>query len=189
MLDRMRKGAHASRLYWRRLLAGFVQEEVNDYSFLPPDRRLSDSGLFLPDFNQRDCRVKDLLFMVDCSGSVDDELLGAVYSEICAAIEQFGGLLQGKLAFFDTRVTPPTDFDSAATLMKIKARGGGGTDFGCVFTFLRQSCPEPPACLIIFTDGLGAYPAEEEAMGLPVLWLIHGEAPLPPWGLSARMEK
>ena len=32
----------------------FIQEEVVDYSFTPPDRRFDDSPFFLPDFNGKE---------------------------------------------------------------------------------------------------------------------------------------
>ena len=42
---------------WRTVLDEFIQEEINDYSFCPPDRRFDDSPFFLPDFNEKDYRV------------------------------------------------------------------------------------------------------------------------------------
>lgn len=38
---------------WRTILDEFVEEEISDYSFTPPDRRFSDSPFFLPDFNEK----------------------------------------------------------------------------------------------------------------------------------------
>ena len=32
---------------WRTILENFIQEEVNDYSFAPPDRRFADSSFFI----------------------------------------------------------------------------------------------------------------------------------------------
>ncbi len=58
---------------WRTILDEFVQEEVVDYSFSPPDRRFDDSPFFLPDFNDTEFTVKKILFMIDTSGSMSDE--------------------------------------------------------------------------------------------------------------------
>ena len=85
---------------WKKVLNNFIQERVCDYSFSPPDRRFADTGFFLPDFNEKDFVSKEVLFMVDTSGSVKDKDLAIVYSEIKGAIEQFGGKLTGKLGFF-----------------------------------------------------------------------------------------
>src|SRR5574344_45241 len=55
---------------WRLLLQEFVQEEVNDYSLMPPDKRY-DGDFFMFDFNDTTEVVKDVLFFVDTSGSID----------------------------------------------------------------------------------------------------------------------
>ena len=80
--------------------------------------------------------------MVDTSGSVCDEDITAVYSEIKGAIEQFGGKLLGKLGFFDTDVTAPVPFESVDDLMKVVPCGGGGTDFRCIFEYIQKSFKE-----------------------------------------------
>ncbi len=173
---------------WRKILDNFVQERICDYSFAPPDRRFVDTDFFLPDFNEKDFVSKEVLFMVDTSGSVEDEDLAIVYSEIRGAIEQFGGKLTGKLGFFDADVTPPLPFENVNDLMSIIPYGGGGTDFTVVFDYIRNNCKdELPACIVIFTDGDGPYPSESEAMGIPVLWIINNFEFTPPWGKLARI--
>lgn len=173
---------------WKRILNNFVQERICDYSFAPPDRRFSDTEFFLPDFNEKDFVSKQVLFMVDTSGSVEDEDLAIVYSEICGAIEQFGGKLTGKLGFFDAAVTPPLPFETIGDLMKIIPYGGGGTDFTIIFDYIRENYrDELPACIVIFTDGYGPYPLESETMGIPVLWMINNFDVTPPWGITTRI--
>jgi len=173
---------------WKKILNNFVQERICDYSFAPPDRRFTDTGFFLPDFNERNFVSKEILFMVDTSGSVEDEELSVVYTEIRGAIEQFGGKLTGKLGFFDADVTPPLPFASVDDLMRIIPYGGGGTDFTVIFDYIRNNLTdELPACVVIFTDGQGAYPDESEAMGIPVLWIINNLQFTPPWGRVTRV--
>ena len=187
LVERIWNGVGSGRLEWKTILDAFLQEEVNDYSFLPPDRRYADSGFFLPDFNQTERSLKDVLFMVDASGSIHNDTIADIYAEICAAIEQYDGALQGKLGFFDTQVTVPKPFGSIQQLLKIRPRGNGGTDFGCIFRYVNRFFEKPPACIVIFTDGRGDYPAEEEALGVPVLWILYGGAPFPRWGTHARI--
>ncbi len=173
---------------WKKILNNFVQERICDYSFAPPDRRFSDSEFFLPDFNEKDFISKEVLFMVDTSGSVEDEDLAIVYSEIRGAIEQFGGKLTGKLGFFDAGVTPPLPFESIGDLMKIIPYGGGGTNFTVIFDYIHENYMDQlPACLVIFTDGDGPYPDESETMGIPVLWIINNMGITPPFGKVARL--
>lgn len=184
MVDKMRDPV----LDWKRILNNFLQERISDYSFSPPDRRFSDTDFFLPDFNEKDFVSKDILFMVDTSGSVYAEDLAAVYSEIRGAIDQFGGKLLGKLGFFDTWVTEPMPFGSVSDLMSIIPYGGGGTDFRVIFDYIRYELADQlPACIVIFTDGEGPYPSQSDTMDIPVLWIINNAEITPPWGRVIRV--
>lgn len=176
------------RLDWRKLLDSFLQEQLSDYSFLPPDRRQADSEFFLPDFNETEISPQQIAFAVDTSGSIDDELLSAVFSEICAAIEQFDGTMTGVLLFFDTCVYTPIPFSGVEDLNNAIPVGGGGTDFSCLFSYLTAS-PLNPASLVIFTDGQSEFPDERAAGNLPVLWLLSSDDVQVPWGYCAWMKK
>ena len=175
-----------ARLDWRMLLNHFIQEEICDYSFMPPDRRLQDSDLFLPDFNEADLQTKEILFGVDTSGSIEDEQLNTVYTELAGMLEQFQNKIQGLLAFFDTQVYKPTRFSEIDDLAAIMPAGGGGTDFSCLFSYIA-STGMAPASIVIFTDGRGEYPDEIAAGNIPVLWLLTRETKEPPWGRCARL--
>ena len=177
-----------SGLNWRELLCNFVQEEVNDYSFSPPDRRYGDSDFFLPDFNDSDEQVRNILFMIDTSGSMSDKMITDAYSEIAAAIDQFGGKLQGWLGFFDAAIIEPQRFVGVDEMVVIRPAGGGGTDFGIIFEYVRDHMKdEPPVSIVILTDGYAPFPPERMAMDIPVLWLINNEDVTPPWGKVARI--
>ena len=182
-IQRMIANMKAPSLDWKKLLNNFLQERISDYSFSPPDRRFSETAFFLPDFNEKDFVTKEILFMVDTSGSVNDETLAAVYSEIRGATEQFSGKLTAKLGFFDTMVTEPIPFESVDDLLAIIPYGGGGTDFRVIFEYIQYELYDKlPACIVVFTDGDGPYPAESRAMGIPVLWILDNNQFAPPWG-------
>ncbi|MCR5626519.1 MAG: VWA-like domain-containing protein [Lachnospiraceae bacterium] len=173
---------------WRTILNCFVQEEITDYSFMPPDRRMDDSDFYLPDYNEKEDALSDILFMVDTSGSVSDEMIAVVYTEIKGAIDQFGGALKGWLGFFDSYVTEPVEFSNELELLKIKPRGGGGTDFSIIFSYVRKHMKDRlPASIIILTDGYAPIPPESAAMSIPVLWLINNDVVTPKWGKVARI--
>ncbi len=186
-LERLWKETNAGTLDWRSMLDRFVQEERNDYSFTPPDRRLQDLDFFLPDYNVFHETVKDVFFMVDTSGSVTDEMLAVAYDEIRQAIEQFNGTLSGTLAFFDIRVYSPTPFCSVQDIRKLRPHGGGGTDYRSIFKYMKR-LKNIPSSLVVITDGEGGYPDEAEAGNIPVLWLITGERKAP-WGRCVRIDK
>lgn len=174
---------------WRQILTDFIQEEINDYSFSPPDRRFEDCPFFLPDFNEKDETVKDILFMIDTSGSMSDKMITAAYSEIKGAIDQFNGKLCGRLGFFDAAIIEPQPFSDFEEFSVIRPAGGGGTDFQIIFEYVHQHMrEEPPASIIILTDGYAPFPKEEVSKGIPVLWLLNNEDADPPWGKVARIK-
>jgi predicted metal-dependent peptidase len=176
---------------WRTILNEFVQEEVNDYSFSPPDRRFHDSPFFLPDFNEmgRNGEPVDIFFMIDTSGSMSDKEITAAFSEVKGAIDQFDGKLKGWLGFFDAAIIEPKPFESVDDVLKIKPAGGGGTDFQIIFEYVHQHMENKlPACIIILTDGYAPFPQEHLARDIPVLWLITNDDIDPPWGKVARIK-
>ena len=174
---------------WRVLLNDFIQEEVTDYSFMPPDRRLAESPFFLPDFNDTETVVKDILFMIDTSASMSEYEITQAYSEIKGAIDQFDGRLEGWLGFFDAAVVPPKPFAGESEFRIIRPWGGGGTSFKAVFEYIRSEMTDREiASIIIMTDGHAQFPEESAAMGIPVLWMINNEKIDPPWGRIARIK-
>ncbi|MCR4660629.1 MAG: hypothetical protein K5765_01350, partial [Clostridia bacterium] len=97
MVEEIKKGV----VNWREILNNFICEEINDYSFSPPDRRFDDTGFFLPDFNDKEESVKNIWFVIDTSGSMSDKDITDAFSEIVNAIEQFNGKLEGTLSFME----------------------------------------------------------------------------------------
>ena len=110
--ERLWKQLKRPQTDWRTLLHHFICEEITDYSFMPPDRRFDDSPFFLPDFNEKEETVRNILFMVDTSGSMSDTEVSEAFDEINGAIEQFNGRLKGFLGFFDAEVVPPKPFEN-----------------------------------------------------------------------------
>ena len=188
--ERMYNEVASNKLDWRTLLNDFIQEDLCDYSFYPPDRRFGDSDFFLPDFNEKDERVENLLFMIDTSGSMKDDDIGEVYGEIKSAIEQFDGKIKGWLGFFDGSVTEPKPFENEAEFKAIRIQGGGGTSFLPIFHYVRDHMQDKNVrSIIILTDGYAPYPEEYERMNIPVLWIINNNDATPPWGMIARLPR
>jgi predicted metal-dependent peptidase len=174
---------------WRIVLNDFIQEEVVDYSFSPPDRRFDNNPFFLPDFNGKDDMVENILFMIDTSGSMSDKMITAAYSEIKGAIDQFDGKLSGWLGFFDAAIIEPKPFANEEEFKIIRPAGGGGTDFQIIFEYVHKHMSDkPPASIIILTDGFAPFPQEKLAGGIPVLWLLNNDTVDPPWGKVARIK-
>lgn len=174
------------KINWRQVLREFVQEDVLDYCFTPPDKRYDGYDFFLPDLSPNDVSIKDVLFMVDTSGSVSDKELRAVMSEIKGAIEQFEGRIKGYVGFFDTSVYGPYSFENVEDALKNDIQGWGGTSFYCIFKHIFDGgMKNLPSSIVILTDGYAAFPEESIARGIPVLWALtedEDEYNTPPWG-------
>ena len=178
-----------SQADWRQLLHDFLQNDTFDYSFLPPDRRYC-GDFFLPAFNLDEDQgsARDIWVCVDTSASISAEQLTAAMLEIQDAMRQSG--LSGMISFFDGEITDPIPFTTEEEFRKIPPRGGGGTSFHAIFRYLQEKLArELPRAILIFTDGhVWQWPAEREAMGVPVLWLIckDGNTKVP-WGQVAEL--
>ena len=189
MLEREIEKYKDPQINWREVLQDFLTDEVNDYSFNPPDKRMQDSPFILPDFNDRDINIKNIWFVVDTSGSITDKELSAAYYEIISAIEQFDGLLNAKISYFDSNITEPVSFSTIDEFKIHTVLGGGGTDFSLIFDYLHKNMmDEPPSSIVILTDGCAIYPEEKEGNDIPVLWIINNEDIDPPWGKIARIK-
>jgi len=188
-MKRMLEELKNPQIDWRTLLNNFIQEEVCDYSFSPPDRRFDDSPFLLPDFSEKDDTVKNILFMIDTSGSMSDEMITEAYSQVKGAVDQFGGRLSGWLGFFDAVVVEPVPFVDEDEFSAIRPVGGGGTSFDIIFQYVHEKMQRnPPESIIILTDGYAPFPDREAATDIPVLWIINNEYINPPWGITARIK-
>jgi len=168
---------------WRQLLNEFVSPIINDYSFNPPDKRLySITDCMLPDFNDTENEVKNIVFFIDISGSMSDKEIGDVYSEVVGAVQQFSSMT-GWLGYFDTSVHSLQKFDDVSDILKNKPHSGGGTIFRVCFEAIHKSDdfePEDVAGIVILTDGEAYYEGcEELSESIPTLW-IYTQNHLPP---------
>jgi len=174
---------------WRTLLNEFVQEEINDFSLMPPDNRF-DGDFFIFSFSDTTEVVKDILFFVDTSGSMLIKDIEACYSEINGALQQFNRQIQGKLGFFDAVVYEPLyDFAIINDIKSVRPIGRGGTSFFAIFEFLKKykNAHNPIAGVIILTDGQCTYKGIT-APDFPVLWVFTTHENNPPFGLYTTIE-
>ena len=187
-IERHIKALREPQINWKEYLQAFIQENIADYSFSPPDRRFQDSDFILPDLNETEVSVKNILFMVDTSGSMSTKNITDCYSEINGAIQQYNGKLQGYIGFFDAGVANVVEFGYDTDVTKIVPYGGGGTDFSAIFKYVKNNMRDNlPSSIIILTDGYCPWPDEKDTLGIPVLWIINNEDMTPPYGKVARI--
>ncbi len=175
-LERTILALHRGKVDWRLALQEFLQLEISDYSFLPPDRRHQED-FFLPDFNDMgDPELRNIVFLVDVSGSISRKILTAFFSEARSLVDQFKGKVSCWIGIFDAMLQDLVPFSSMSDVGKIKMKGGGGTNlFEPLEQVFRRIQEDSILAFVVMTDGLMVFPGPKEFRGKPVLWAIPGD--------------
>jgi predicted metal-dependent peptidase len=186
-VQRLIKDMTEPKMPWRELLQTNLTSAIrNDYSFMRPSRRSWHQDAVMPGLMPGE--EVDLAVAIDMSGSIGTEQASVFLSEIRGIMEAFTGF-RIHVFCFDTDTYNPQDFtsDNLDTIDGYEPMGGGGTDFDCIFTYLKSRSVEAKR-LVVFTDG---YPFG--SWGDPdycdTTWIIHGDRnPNPPFGTWAVYE-
>lgn len=172
---------------WRELLAEFIQHEINDYGFCPPDRRLYEvTDFFMPSFAEETDMVRDICFVIDTSGSINDHELTVFFSEIVGCIQQFNSL-KGHLMFCDTEVAADYEIEDVSDVLKAKACGYGGTRMEAAIEYCidkMQKGEYDVAGVVVLTDCWDSYNLKEDDVPFPTLWLSTTEKRGPSYGIT-----
>jgi len=169
---------------WRELIQTNLTSAIRtDFSFMRPNRRGWHMDAIMPGMTPGE--EIDVVVSLDMSGSITDKQAQAFLGEIAGMMDAFDGY-RVHVFCFDTETYNPQDFTSENmdTIDSYEPTGGGGTDFDCIFSYLKENAIEPKR-LIVFTDG---YPGG--SWGDPdycdTTWIIHGDKdPNPPFGTFA----
>tara|TARA_R110000822_G_scaffold14174_3_gene50182 strand:- start:663 stop:1502 length:840 start_codon:yes stop_codon:yes gene_type:complete len=183
-VERMIKDLTAPVMPWDDIIqANLTSTMSNDYSFLKPSRRGWHQDAIMPGMTPGE--LIDVDIFLDMSGSIGSEQGTFFLSEIQGIMEMF---LNYKIHVhcFDTAVYNPQTFDSdnLDDITDYEIYGGGGTDFDCIFDYLKEE-GRTPNRLIVFTDGypFGSWGDENYC---DTTWIIHGDPePNPPFGTWA----
>ena len=169
---------------WRELLQTNLTSAIrNDYSWTRPSRRSWHMDAVMPGMTPGE--EIDVTVALDLSGSISERQASNFLGEIAGMMGSFAGY-KVHVFCFDTKTYNPADFDSdnMDTIEEYVPEGGGGTDFDCIFDYLKDNDINPKR-LIVFTDG---YPCGSwgDAEYCDTTWIIHGDRdPHPPFGTFA----
>lgn len=158
---------------WRDVLHRFVVRCKDDTrTFARFNRRFISQGLYLPSVTGE--TMGELVFAVDCSGSISQRVIDQFAAEITKVKED---LCPSRIhvLYFDSEVSHVESYGPDDTL-DIKPHGGGGTDFAPVFAKIIELGIEPVA--IVFLTDLCCHSFGEQP-DAPVLWVStdRGTAP------------
>jgi len=183
-VERMIKQLTSPVMPWRELLQSNLTSAIkSDYSWMRPSRRGWHMDAIMPGMNPGE--EIDVTVFIDMSGSISMKQGQAFLSEVAGMMEAFDGF-KIRVACFDTEVYNMQEFTSENldTIEEYQIHGGGGTDFDCIFKYLKEEGSVPNR-LIVFTDG---YPFGSwgDADYCDTTWIIHGDPdPNPPFGTWA----
>ena len=175
-------------LNWRELLRLNLESTIkSDFSWMRASRRGWHMDAIMP--GMRNDEQIDIAIAIDASGSIGETMLRDFLSEVQGIMDQFQAF-RIHVITFDTEAYNPVTYtsDNLDTICDYEIDGGGGTDFDCVFEYLKKEHIEPKR-LVVFTDGypFGSWGDENYA---DTLWILHGTKEIvPPWGQYAYYEK
>jgi predicted metal-dependent peptidase len=178
----------APKMSWRELLRMQLESTLkSDYTWMRAGRKGWHMDAIMP--GQKPDELIDIAVMIDASGSIDPHMLRDFISETQGIMEQFQSY-KIHVGTFDTRVYNTVQYDSENldSMADYQVEGGGGTDFDCIFEYLKEEQIEPKR-LVVFTDGypFGSWGDENYA---DTVWILHGTTTIvPPWGQWAYYEK
>jgi predicted metal-dependent peptidase len=172
------------QMNWREILRMNLESTIKaDYTWMRASRKGWHMDAVMP--GQKPDEMIDVAVMLDASGSISQDMLRDFLSEIQGIMDSFPSY-KIHVVTFDTDCYNPAQYDSdnLDSMIDYEVSGGGGTDFDCIFTYLKDQ-EITPRRLIVFTDG---YPFGSwgDAEYCYTTWILHGTTTIvPPWGTHA----
>ncbi len=183
-VERLIRQATNPVMPWRELIQTNLTSAIRtDYSWMRPSRRGWHMDAIMPGMTPGE--EIDVVVAIDMSGSISNKQAQQFLGEIGGMMDSFDGY-KVHVFCFDTDTYNPQDFTSENldSIDNYEPMGGGGTDFDCIFDYLKK-VGNVPKRLICFTDG---YPCGSwgDADYCDTTWIIHGDPnPNPPFGTYA----
>lgn len=176
------------KMNWRELLRMQLESTIkSDYTWMRASRKGWHMDAVMPGLKNDE--MIDICVMLDASGSISEKMLKDFLGEVQGIMDEFGQF-RIHVATFDTECYNGVWYNSENldNMLDYEVSGGGGTDFECMFTYLKEHEIEPRR-LVVFTDGypFGSWGDENYA---DTLWILHGtKSIVPPWGQYAYYEE
>jgi len=172
------------KMNWRELLRMQLESTIkSDFTWMRASRKGWHMDAVMP--GMKVDPMIDIAIAIDASGSIGERMLKDFLGEIQGIMDSFPAY-RIHLFTFDTDAYNPAQYDSdnLDDICDYEVAGGGGTDFDCIFKYLKDNEIEPKR-LVVFTDGypFGSWGDENYA---DTVWILHGTTTIePPWGQYA----
>ena len=172
------------KMNWRELLRMQLESTIkSDFTWMRASRKGWHMDAVMP--GMKVDPMIDIAIAIDASGSIDESMLKDFLGEVQGIMDSFPAY-RIHVITFDTDAYNPAQYDSdnLDDICDYEVAGGGGTDFDCIFKYLKDNEIEPKR-LVVFTDGypFGSWGDENYA---DTVWILHGTTSIvPPWGQFA----
>ena len=161
---------------WKEVMQRFIRKFVkNERTFARMNRRFITQDLYLP--SKTGEILNNVVFAIDCSGSVGQDELTAYKSEVMYVHRDLKPRNLTVLGF-STDVTSCDTF-KPDDIIDFKLKGGGGTSFSCIFEYLQKNNVDPDVCIVLTDLGSDDYGPQPD---YPVLWIDTYGHYKAPWG-------
>ena len=183
-VKRLIKDLTEPQMNWRELLRMQLESTIkSDFTWMRASRKGWHMDAVMPGM-KLDPMI-DIAIALDASGSISETMLKEFMSEIQGIMDSFPAY-KIHVITFDTEAYNPAQYDSdnLDDICDYEVKGGGGTDFDCIYNYLKAEEIEPKR-LVVFTDGypFGSWGDENYA---DTVWVLHGTTTIePPWGQYA----
>jgi predicted metal-dependent peptidase len=167
---RILKDLTEPKMNWRELLRMQLESTIkSDYTWMRTGRKGWDMDAIMPGMKLEP--MIDIAVAIDMSGSISNEMAKDMLGEVQGIMESFPAY-KIHVVSFDTETYNPVQYDSdnLDTICDYEPEGGGGTDFDCVYRYLKDNEIEPKR-LVMFTE---------------TVFILHGTRTIvPPFGQYA----
>jgi predicted metal-dependent peptidase len=167
-MQRLVEAVLQPKVSWVDVMWRFLQKaRVDSRTFARPSRIFAAQGLYLPSITGE--VMGEMLFAVDCSGSITPVQISQAAAEVTKVFEHFRPT-KLHVVYFDSEVSHAEVYEPGDVLA-IKPHGGGGTAFSPVFRYAEEHGIEPVACVFLTDLHCRDFGPEPD---YPVLWVSNG---------------
>jgi predicted metal-dependent peptidase len=187
-VQRLIKEMTEPKMNWRELLRMNLESTIkSDYTWMRASRRGWHMDAVMP--GMKPDEMIDIALAIDASGSMDENMLKDILSEVQGIMDSFP-VYKIHVVSFDTQTYNPQQYDSdnLDSIVDYEVQGGGGTSFECFYEYFKENDVTPHR-LVVFTDGYPGGSWGDENF-CEVTWILHGTTTIePPFGTWAYYEE
>lgn len=150
-MERFISNLHQAKVNWKILLRKYITNGFpKDFTYTRRNKKSIASGFYIPDMIKEKINV---IVGIDTSGSIGDKEISDFLSEIIGIAKCYSNNLNMRIITCDTQIHEDLEVkNNVNDILKIKCKGGGGTQLTPIFDYINQKNYKPNVAVIL-TDG------------------------------------